>query len=147
MVQVCLVCTGLQWDSGGWIGWSYKGQFQSLLTYYSPGCLQYTEMTYFKSQQSKLFEFIVKMFRNEIRQGQSQNISLYCHWFYVMVLYSAVQSSKVQWVQWCWRPELDTEVCWPVGRPEVSSCSQWLWTLLVTYVLLSLGDLHGLISH
>ena len=93
MVQVCLVCTALQWDSGGSIGWSYKGQFQSLLTYYSPGCLQYTEMTYFKSQQSKLFEFIVKMFRNEIRQGQSQNISLYCHWFYVRWGCLTVQSS------------------------------------------------------
>ena len=44
-----------------------------------PSCLQYTEITYFKSQQSKLLEFIVKMFRNEIRQGQSQNIPLYCH--------------------------------------------------------------------
>ena len=76
MVQVCLVCTGLQWDSGGSIGWSYRGQFQSLLRYYSPSCIQYTEMTYFKSQQSKLLEFIVQMFRNKICQGQSQNISL-----------------------------------------------------------------------
>ena len=72
----------------GSIGWSYKGQFQALLTCYSPSCIQYTEMTYFQSQQSKLFEFIVKMFRNEIRQGQSQNIPLYCHWFYLLVQHS-----------------------------------------------------------
>ena len=68
------------------------------------------EMTYFKSQQSKLFEFIVKMYRNEIRQGR-QSITKYLAVLPLILHEGAVQCSPIP--SWTVRFAGDTFLVFP----------------------------------